>query len=106
MFNMNIFECRAECRTCSSIFKLCMILNAELNADSTARYSRLLVSNAELKSIPLLDIQSVYAGECRAEYRSCSSKFKTIIFECRAECRSYSWLLKVCLVFDIQDKCF
>ena len=79
-----------------------MVWNAELNGDSTAGYSRLLDSNAELKSIPLLDIQSVYAGECRAEYRSCSLKFKTNIFECRAVCRSYSSLLKVCLVLNAE----
>ena len=35
---MCIFKCRAECRTHSSIFKVCMILNADLNIDHTARF--------------------------------------------------------------------
>ena len=39
IFKMYVFECRAECRTHSSIFKVCFILNAELNVDLTARYS-------------------------------------------------------------------
>ena len=42
------FDSRAECRTHSSIFKVCFILNAELNVDLTARYSRCMFSNAEL----------------------------------------------------------
>ena len=37
MFKMNIFECRAESRTHSSIFVVCMVLNTELNIDPTAR---------------------------------------------------------------------
>ena len=45
---MYVFECRAECRTHSSIFKVCFILNAELNVELTARYSRCMFSNAEL----------------------------------------------------------
>ena len=47
------FECTAECRTHSSIFKLCFILNAELNVDLTAQYSRCMFSNAELNVEPI-----------------------------------------------------
>ena len=47
------FECRAECRTHSSIFKVCIILNAELNVELTARYSRCMFSNAELNVEPI-----------------------------------------------------
>ena len=36
-------------------------------------------------SIPLLDIQSVYGVECRAERLSHSSLFNLNIIECRAE---------------------
>ena len=36
IFKMDVFECRAECRTHSSIVNVCMVLNVELNADSTA----------------------------------------------------------------------
>ena len=47
------FECRAQCRTHSSIFKVCFILNAELNVELTARYSRCMFSNAELNVEPI-----------------------------------------------------
>ena len=67
--NEYVFECRAECRTHSSIFKVCFILNAELNVDLTARYSRCMFSNAELNVEPI------------ARYSKC-----ILIFECRAEC--------------------
>ena len=46
-------EWRAERRSHSSIFKLCIILNAELNVDLTARYSRCMFSNAELNVEPI-----------------------------------------------------
>ena len=50
---MYVFECRAECRTHSSIFKVCFILNAELNVDLTARYPRCMISNTELNVEPI-----------------------------------------------------
>ena len=53
IFKVYVFECRAECRTHSSIFKVCFILNAELNVDLTARYSRRMFSNAELNVEPI-----------------------------------------------------
>ena len=53
IFKMYVFECRAECRTHSSIFKVCIILNAELNVDLTARYSRCMFSNAGLNVEPI-----------------------------------------------------
>ena len=53
MFYMNIFECSAECRTMSSIFKVFMVLNPELNIDPTARYSRLAFSNAKTNVDPI-----------------------------------------------------
>ena len=40
VFEINVFVCRAECQTKSSMFQVCMILNAELNVILTARYSR------------------------------------------------------------------
>ena len=42
-----------QSRTHSSIFKVCFILNAELNVELTARYSRCMVSNAELNVEPI-----------------------------------------------------
>ena len=65
---MYVFECRAECRTHSSIFKVCFIMNAELNVELTAQYSRCMFSNAELNVEPT------------ARYSKC------VYFECRAEC--------------------
>ena len=41
---MYVFECLAECRAQSSIFEMCIVLNAELNVELTAR------------SIPLIEI--------------------------------------------------
>ena len=76
MFQMNIFECSADSRIQSSIFKVCMVLNAELNIDPTAQYSRLVFSNAELKVDPIAGYSSVYGVECRAERRSHISIFK------------------------------
>ena len=40
MFKIYIFENLVECRIHSSIFKLCMVLDAELKTDPTARHSR------------------------------------------------------------------
>ena len=51
MFNMNIFEGRAECRSQKLDFQ--MILNAELNVDLTARYSRCMFMNAEANVEPI-----------------------------------------------------
>ena len=105
---MYVFECRAECRTHSSIFKVCFILNAELNVELTARYSRCMFSNAELNvepiaryskcvlfwmqswtSISQLDILIflVLLVEYRAEYRSHSSIFADYVCEYIAEYR-------------------
>ena len=53
LFETNVFVCRAEYQTKSSIFQVCMILNAELNVDLTARYSRCMFSNAELNVEPI-----------------------------------------------------
>ena len=53
MFETNVFVCRAEYQTKISIFQVCMILNAELNVDLTARYSRCMFSNAELNVEPI-----------------------------------------------------
>ena len=47
------FECRAECWTHSSISKVGMVLNAELNIDPTNRNSTWMFSNAELKVEPI-----------------------------------------------------
>ena len=47
------FRMQSECRTHSSIFKVCFILNAELNVELTARYSRCMFSNAELNVEPI-----------------------------------------------------
>ena len=80
IFKMYVFECRAECRTHSSIFKLCFILNAEMNVDLTARYSRCIFSNAELNVEPI------------AQYSKCDLFWKQ------------SWMLNSQL--DIQDVCF
>ena len=57
---MYVFECRTECRTTSSIFKVCFILNAELNFDLTARYSRCMFSNAELNVEPIVYVFSIF----------------------------------------------
>ena len=105
---MYVFECRAECRTHSSIFKVCFILNAELNVEHTARYSRCMFSNAELNvepiaryskcvlfsmqswtSISQLDILTflVLLVEYRAEYRSHSSIFADYVCQYIAEYR-------------------
>ena len=105
---MYVFECRAECRTHSSIFKVCIILNAELNVELTARYSRCMFSNAELNvepiarysrcvlfwmqswtSISQLDILIflVLLVEYRAEYRSHSSIFADYVCQYIAEYR-------------------
>ena len=105
---MYVFECRAECRTHSSIFKVCFILNAELNVELTARYSRCMFSNAELNvepiaryskcvlfwmqswtSISQLDILIflVLLVEYRAEYRSHSSIFADYVCQYIAEYR-------------------
>ena len=43
-----IFERRSECQSQSSIFKVCMDLNSEVNFDPTARYSRRMFSNTEV----------------------------------------------------------
>ena len=53
IFKMYVFECRAECRTHSSIFKVCFILNADLNVELTARYSKRMFSNAEMDVEPI-----------------------------------------------------
>ena len=53
MFYINIFECSAACRTQDSIFKVFMVLNPELNIDPTARYSRLVFSNAKTNVDPI-----------------------------------------------------
>ena len=105
---MYVFECRAECRTHSSIFKVCFILNAELNVELTARYSTCMFSNAELNvepiaryskcvlfwmqswtSISQLDILTflVLLVEYRAEYRSHSSIFADYVCQYIAEYR-------------------
>ena len=47
------FRMQAECRTHSSIFKVCFMLNAELNVELTTRYSRCMFSNAELNVEPI-----------------------------------------------------
>ena len=46
-------ECRAECRSHSSILKEFIVLNKELNVDSTVRYSNSVFSNAELNVEPI-----------------------------------------------------
>ena len=53
IFKISVFVCRAECRTHGSIFKVCLVLNVELNIELTARYSRWIFSNAELKVDPI-----------------------------------------------------
>ena len=72
---MYVFECRAQCRTHSSIFKVC-ILNAELDIDPTARNLRWIFSNAELNVEPIARYSKCYGFECRAECRTHSSTFK------------------------------
>ena len=74
------FECRAECWTHSSTFKVCMVLNAKLNVDLIARYSGWIFSNAELNF------------ERVARYSNC------VLF------RMQSWMSISQL--DIQDVCF
>ena len=53
IFKMYVSECRAECRTHSSIFKARFILNADLNVELIARYSKRIFSNAELDVEPI-----------------------------------------------------
>ena len=48
-----VFECRAECLSHSSIFKVYICLNADLNVELTARYSKRMFSNAELDVEPI-----------------------------------------------------
>ena len=78
------FECRDEYRTHSSIFKLCIILNAELNIDPIARNSTYMFSNAELNVEPI------------ARYSKCYG------FESRAACSSHSLTFKVCMVLKAE----
>ena len=73
---MNVFDCRVECRSHCSIFKLCIILNAELNIDPTARNSRWMFSNAELNVEPIARYLKCYCFECRAECWTHRSTFK------------------------------
>ena len=115
------FECRAECWTHSSKFKVCMVLYAKLNVDLIARYSGWIFSNAELNfervarysncvlfrmqswmSNPYLDIQITYYFKCRTERGSHSSIFKMYVFECRTECRTYSSIFKVCIILNAE----
>ena len=99
---MYVFECRAECRTHNSIFKVCFILNAEPNVELTARYSWCMFFRMQSwMSNPQLDIQIVYYFECRAERRSHFSIFKMYVFECRAECRTHSSIFKVCFILNV-----
>ena len=86
---MNIFECRAECRAPSSIFKSSIFWTAELNVDFTARYSRCIFSNAELNVEPIARYSKCYGVECRAECWSHSLKFKMNVFKFIAECRTH-----------------
>ena len=83
IFKTYVFECRAECRTHSSIFKVCFILNAELNVELTARYSRCMFSISQLDILIFL----VLLVECRAEYRSHSSIFADYVCQYIAEYR-------------------
>ena len=134
---MYVFECRAECRTHSSIFKVCMVLNAELNIDPTARNSRWLFSNAELNVESIARYSKCYGFECRAQCWTHSSTFKVCMvlnaklnvdliarysgwifsnaelnvepiawhskcygFDCRAECWTHSSSFKMCMVLN------
>ena len=96
---------QSRCQTHSSIFKVCMLLNAVLKIDPIARYIRWIFWNAELNVEPILDIQNVYVVKCRAEYWSHSSIFKMNILVCRAECRSRSAILKLCMGIECRAKC-
>ena len=80
IFKKYIFECRAACRTHSSIFKVCIILNAELNVDPIARNSRWMFSNAELNVEPIARYSMCYGFECRAECWTQRSTFKVLWF--------------------------
>ena len=95
---------RAECRTHSSIFKVCFILNAELNVELTARYSRHMFSN--IRAMGSNPFSSAYSKVCfilnaDLERRSVSSIFKVYVFENRThfECRSYGFDIQSCVLF-------
>ena len=93
IFKMYVFECRAECRTHSSIFKVCFILNAELNVELTARYSRCMFSNAELNVEPIARYSKCVLFWMQS-WTSISQLdiliFLVLLVEYRAECRSHS----------------
>ena len=76
VFKISVFECKDECRSHSSQYKDCLVLNAELNIEFTARYSRCMFSNAELKVHPIAGYSSVFGVEGRTERRSFISIFK------------------------------
>ena len=100
---MYVFECRAEYRTDSSIFKVCMVLNAELNFERVARYSKCVLFRMQSwMSNPHLDIQITYYFKCRTERGSHSSIFKMYVFECRTECRTHSSIFKVCIILNAE----
>ena len=71
-----------------------------LQLDIQDKYFRM----QSLMSIPLLDIQSVYGVECRAERRSHSSMFKIYFFECLVECRIYSLIFNLWMVLNAELK--
>ena len=96
MFNMNSFECRAECQTYSSIFKIVY----DFWMQSWISITQLDIQDECWMLNSQLDSQSVYSVECRAERRFHSSIFRMNIFECRTECRSHSSILKVCMVLN------
>ena len=115
-----VFECRAECWTHSSIFKVCISLNAELNVELTARYSKRMFSNAELDvepiarysncvlfwmqswmSISQLDIQNV-CFRMQSWMSISELDIQDVVFECRAECRTHSSIFKVCFILNAE----
>ena len=54
----------------------CLVLNAELNIEFTAQYSKCMFSNAELIVDPIAGYSSVFGVECRTERRSYIAIFK------------------------------
>ena len=115
-----VFECRAECWTHSSIFKVCFILNAELNVKLTARYSRCMFSNAELN----VELTARYPRcmfsnaelnvEPIARYSKCvlfwmqiwmlnsQLDIQNVCFRMQSWCRTHSSIFKLCIILNAE----
>ena len=121
MFYMNIFECSAECRTQSSIFKVFMVLNPELNIDPTARYPILVFQKckdecrshgSQLKDCLVLNAEpniefTVRYSRCmfsNAELKVDPIAGYSSVFgaECRTERRSYISIFKVYMLMNAE----